>query len=137
MYSRGKGVPQDYGEAVRWYGKSAEQGSTKAEYNLSSMYRMAREFLKTMRRLNTGAVKLLSRETRGPRRVLDSCITEAKECHRIMRRRRVGTENLPNKVMGTLNTSWATCITTATGWRRTKAKPTACSTKLPSKATRT
>ncbi len=39
MYSRGKGVPQDYGEAVRWYRKSAEQGYTKAEYNLSSMYR--------------------------------------------------------------------------------------------------
>ena len=30
MYSRGKGVPQDYGEAVRWYRKSAEQGYAKA-----------------------------------------------------------------------------------------------------------
>jgi hypothetical protein len=39
MYSRGKGVPQDYGEAVRWYRKSAEQGYAKAEYNLGSMYR--------------------------------------------------------------------------------------------------
>lgn len=39
MYSRGKGVPQDYGEAVRWYRKSAEQGYAKAEYNLSIMYR--------------------------------------------------------------------------------------------------
>ena len=39
MYSRGKGIPQDYGEAVRWYRKSAEQDYAKAEYNLSSMYR--------------------------------------------------------------------------------------------------
>jgi hypothetical protein len=39
MYSRGKGVLQDYGQAVRWYRKSAEQGYAKAEYNLSSMYR--------------------------------------------------------------------------------------------------
>jgi hypothetical protein len=39
MYSKGKGVLEDYGEAVRWYRKSAEQGYTKAEYNLSGMYR--------------------------------------------------------------------------------------------------
>lgn len=39
MYSRGKGVPQDYGEAVLWYRRSAEQGYAKAEYNLSIMYR--------------------------------------------------------------------------------------------------
>lgn len=39
MYSRGKGVPQDYNEAIRWYRKSAEQGYAKAEYNLSIMYR--------------------------------------------------------------------------------------------------
>jgi len=42
MYSRGKGVPQNYGEAVRWYRKSAEQGYAKAEYNLSGMYRDAK-----------------------------------------------------------------------------------------------
>ena len=39
MFYLGKGVPQDYTEAVRWYRKAAEQGYAKAEYNLSSMYR--------------------------------------------------------------------------------------------------
>jgi TPR repeat protein len=39
LYSRGKGVSQDYGEAVRWYRKSAEQGYAKAEFNLGSMFR--------------------------------------------------------------------------------------------------
>lgn len=38
MYSRGKGVPQDYGEAVRWYRKSAEQGYAKGQYSLGYMY---------------------------------------------------------------------------------------------------
>ena len=38
MYYHGKGAPQDYGEAIRWYRKSAEQGYAKAEYNLSNMY---------------------------------------------------------------------------------------------------
>ena len=38
MYDRGKGMPQDYAEAVRWYRKSAEQGFVEAQYNLGSMY---------------------------------------------------------------------------------------------------
>jgi hypothetical protein len=38
LYYTGKGVPKDYGEAVRWYRKSAEQGYAKAEFNLSYMY---------------------------------------------------------------------------------------------------
>ncbi len=51
MYSEGKGVPQDYAEAVKWYRKAAEQGQAKrcyrkpaeqgqaeAQYNLGVMY---------------------------------------------------------------------------------------------------
>ena len=38
MSDRGKGMPQDYAEAVRWYRKSAEQGFVEAQYNLGSMY---------------------------------------------------------------------------------------------------
>ncbi len=34
MYSLGKGVPQDYAEAVTWYRKAAEQGNADAQYNL-------------------------------------------------------------------------------------------------------
>lgn len=39
IYFKGKGVPKDFVEAVRWYRKSAEQGYAKAEYSLSDMYR--------------------------------------------------------------------------------------------------
>ena len=38
MYRQGKGVPQDYMEALSWYLKAAEQGSMKAQFNLGEMY---------------------------------------------------------------------------------------------------
>ena len=34
----GKGVPQNYAEALKWWRKAAEQGDTKAQYNLGLMY---------------------------------------------------------------------------------------------------
>ncbi len=40
LYRRGRGVPKDLSEAVRWYRKSAEQGYDKAQYNLAKMYEM-------------------------------------------------------------------------------------------------
>lgn len=38
MYYFGRGVPQDYGEAFRWYRKAAEQGDAKGQFNLGLMY---------------------------------------------------------------------------------------------------
>jgi len=38
MYDYGKGVTQDYKEAVKWYLLAAEQGSASAQYNLGVMY---------------------------------------------------------------------------------------------------
>ena len=37
-YSLGRGVEQDYAEAVKWYRKSAAQGSADAQFNLGLMY---------------------------------------------------------------------------------------------------
>jgi TPR repeat protein len=42
MFYLGKGVPQDYTEAVRWYRKAADQGYAKAQFNLSDMYRQGK-----------------------------------------------------------------------------------------------
>lgn len=39
MYNEGKGVPQDYTEAVNWYRKAAEQGFASAQYRLGNMYK--------------------------------------------------------------------------------------------------
>jgi len=38
MYEEGKGVAQDYEEAVKWYRLAAEQGNEKAQANLGGMY---------------------------------------------------------------------------------------------------
>ena len=38
MYDTGRGVPQDYGEAVRWYRLAADQGDAGSQYNLGLMY---------------------------------------------------------------------------------------------------
>ena len=38
MLETGKGIEQNYAEAVKWYFKSAEQGNPRAQYNLGHMY---------------------------------------------------------------------------------------------------
>ena len=38
MYDKGRGVPQDYAEAVRWYRLAAEKGNATAQFNLGLMY---------------------------------------------------------------------------------------------------
>jgi TPR repeat protein len=38
MYFEGKGVPQDYKTAVKWFRLAAEQGDAGAQYNLGLMY---------------------------------------------------------------------------------------------------
>ena len=37
MYYKGKGLPQDYHEAFRWFSKAADQGNVKAQYALGNM----------------------------------------------------------------------------------------------------
>ena len=42
MYSYGRGVPQDYAEAVTWYRLAAEQDNAWAQFNLGLMYETGR-----------------------------------------------------------------------------------------------
>ena len=42
MYRKGRGVEQDYEEAVKWYRQAAEQGHAIAQTNLGWMYRKGR-----------------------------------------------------------------------------------------------
>ncbi len=42
MYDKGRGVPQDYAEAVGWWRKAAEQGHAEAQYNLGTVYHKGR-----------------------------------------------------------------------------------------------
>ena len=38
MYSFGRGVPENYAEAVRWWRLAAERGIARAQYELGAMY---------------------------------------------------------------------------------------------------
>ena len=38
MYGRGKGIAQDYAEAVKWYRLAAAQGNSGAQFNLGEKY---------------------------------------------------------------------------------------------------
>ena len=38
LYNQGKGVPQDYAEAAKWYSKAAEQGHSSAQSMLGYHY---------------------------------------------------------------------------------------------------
>ena len=42
MYADGRGVRQDYTQAVQWFRKAAEQGDAKAQYNLGIAYESGR-----------------------------------------------------------------------------------------------
>ena len=42
MYDKGKGVTQDYQEALKWYRLAAEQGYATAQNNLGVMYVMGK-----------------------------------------------------------------------------------------------
>ena len=38
MHANGRGIAQDFQEAIKWYTKSAEQGNVNAQYNLGNLY---------------------------------------------------------------------------------------------------
>ena len=42
MYAEGKGVEQDFKEAVKWYQKAADQGDASAQFSLAAMYEVGK-----------------------------------------------------------------------------------------------
>ncbi len=38
VYAEGKGVPQDYAQAAKWFHRAAEQGAAEAQFNLGLSY---------------------------------------------------------------------------------------------------
>ncbi|NCX62196.1 MAG: sel1 repeat family protein, partial [Betaproteobacteria bacterium] len=60
MFDDGKGVAQDYKEAVRWYQLAAKQGNAEAQNNLGVMYGLGQGVLQDYTRahmwLNIAAI---------------------------------------------------------------------------------
>ena len=50
MYASGKGVQQDYQEAVKWYQKAAVQGLAEAQYNVALMYSKGKDVVRDYRK---------------------------------------------------------------------------------------
>ena len=48
MYNEGKGVPQDYKEAVKWWRLSAEQRNERAQVNLALMHDDSLDFFNSL-----------------------------------------------------------------------------------------
>ena len=68
MYENGRGVPQDYAEAVRWYRRAAEQGDADAQFNLGVMYGkgqgVPQDYVATLMWFNLAASRLAPGEDR-------------------------------------------------------------------------
>ena len=54
MYASGKGAWQDYDEALRWFRKAAEQGSTAAMDNIGVLYELGYAWSRIRRRRSGG-----------------------------------------------------------------------------------
>jgi uncharacterized protein len=61
LYLDGKGVPQDYGEAVTWLRRSAEQDNTEAQHDLGALYGtglgVKRDYVQAYKWMNICAAK--------------------------------------------------------------------------------
>jgi TPR repeat protein len=66
MYANGRGVPQDYVDAVYWYRRAAEQGNPDAQCMLGLMYDkghgVPREFIVAHKWLNLAAARATGKE---------------------------------------------------------------------------
>lgn len=77
LYESGVGVEQDWGQAVQWYMRSAEQGYARGQYNLAWCYEHGKGVAKDRER----AAELY--EQAGEQQYKD-----ARECAARLRRRR-------------------------------------------------
>ena len=67
MYDDGRGVPQDYAQALVWLRKAADQGNAAAQTNLGAMYGLGLGVPRTTHRSRVGSARPPSRGT-PPRR---------------------------------------------------------------------
>ena len=133
----GKGVPQDYTEAVRWYRKAADQGYAKAEFNLSDLYRDGK-----------GVPQDYAEAVRWCRKAAEQGDTKAQDGlafmfyqgqglpQRLHRSCSLRTARPPTRVTRWPRTALDSCITRVKECRRTTPRLSAGTTKPPIRVTR-
>ena len=87
MYHYGEGVPQDYGEATRWYWLAAQQDHPDAQYALGDMSTSERAFRKTMPKRYGGIDSPPSKTTPTLSSASGACTSTARGYHRTTPRR--------------------------------------------------
>ncbi len=69
MYFKGRGVPQDSTEAMKWYRKAAEQSNVNAQFHLGHLLRLGRgvprNFVQAYKWFSLGAARGHSRAILG------------------------------------------------------------------------
>ena len=118
----GRGVAQDYAEAMRWYRKAADQGNAVAQYNLGGLYEngrgVAQDYAEAMRWYRKAADQGIRRRAVQPRR----CTRMAGAWRRTTPRRCAGIARPPTRDMPPPRTTSAGCTRMAGAWRRTDAE---------------
>ena len=87
MYDFGRGVSQDYIQAMKWFRKAAGQGDDEAQFELGSAYAEGQGVPQDMPRPSNGTARRLSRDSL-PRNVnWEGFTPTVKACRRITSRR--------------------------------------------------
>lgn len=84
MYDQGRGVTQNYKEAVWWYRKAAEQGDAVAQFNLAEMYRNGLGVAKDLKRRSIGVARQLGVDYPMPWPTWELCIIKVVRYRKIM-----------------------------------------------------
>jgi TPR repeat protein len=83
-YEKGESVPKDFGEAVKWYRKGAEQNVAPAQYSLALCYQNCSGLAKNPGN-NTASPDDLSLVVQGLRRRLPLQMTSGARAHRFVK----------------------------------------------------
>ena len=97
LYAEGRGVPKDEQESVRWYKLAAAQGEAKAQRRVGYHYAVGRGAPRIIRKRYVGIVSRRSRAMQTLNTTWGICTTRARVCHKTLKRRASGMNELPCK----------------------------------------
>ena len=119
VHYSGKGVPQDYAEAARWFRKAADQGVAMHNLSSAACTSTAKGFRRTTPKPPDCTARPPSRGMLTLRPTSASCTTKAKGCRKITPKPSAGSGRPPIRVTLMPSAASQTCTTKAKEFRRT------------------